>query len=302
MYQKNFARIDLNLFVVFDVIYREGSLTRAAEQLNLSQPAVSHALSRLRECFNDPLFERSGRGVAPTPLAKAIIGRVRTALQGLETTLTDGLAFDPASASRVFTLAARDVMEATALPVLMQQLQQQAPAVQLRSIRVPRRDIAAALTSGQLDFAVDVLLPVGEDIEHCAIGEQRLVVMLRAQHPLAAQHWDLEAYLSARHVQVSSRPEGPGVEDFALTRQGKARRIALRCQNYHAAVQVVQQTDLLLTMPQEFAARLVQQTPDLLVRELPMPLPVLELHLYWHRKANGDPAVMWLKEQLLNLF
>ncbi len=302
MYQKHFARIDLNLFVVFDVIYREGSLTRAAEQLNLSQPAVSHALSRLRECFNDPLFERSGRGVAPTPLAKAIIGRVRTALQGLETTLTDGLAFDPASASRVFTLAARDVMEATALPVLMQTLQQQAPAVQLRSIRVPRRDIAAALTSGQLDFAVDVLLPVSEDIEHQLIGEQRLVVMLRAQHPLATQNWNLEAYLSARHVQVSSRPEGPGVEDFALTRQGKARRIALRCQNYHAAVQVVQHTDLLLTMPQEFAARLVQQTPDLLVRELPMPLPALELHLYWHRKANGDPAVMWLKEQLLNLF
>ena len=82
MYQKHFARIDLNLFVVFDVIYREGNLTRAAEQLNLSQPAVSHALGRLRECFNDPLFERAGRGVAPTPLAKAIIGRVRTALQG----------------------------------------------------------------------------------------------------------------------------------------------------------------------------------------------------------------------------
>src|SRR5690606_36771689 len=156
--------------------------------------------------------------------------------------------------------------------------------------------------SGQLDFAVDVLLPVGEDIEHCAIGEQRLVVMLRAQHPLAAQHWDLEAYQSARHVQVSSRPEGAGVEDFALTRQGKARRIAFRCQNYHAAVQVVQQTDLLLTMPQEFAARLVKLRTDLLVRELPMPPPELELHLYWYLKANGDPDVLCLKQQLLILF
>lgn len=298
MSKKNFSRVDLNLFIVFDAIYREGNLTRAAEHLALSQPAVSHALNRLRETFADPLFERSGKGVAPTPLAKAIIGRVRVALQDLETTFTEGLAFAPAQASRVFTLAARDVTEATALPPLMALLQQTAPAVQLRSVRVGRRDMESALSSGQIDFATDVLLPVGAEIEHQALGEEALVVVMREGHPLMQQPWGLPAYLSARHVQVSSRAEGPGVEDFALTRQGQVRQIALRCQNYHAALRVMRQTDLLLTLPYSFAAEVM---PAEHIRPLPLALAPLELHLYWHRKANRDPALMWLKEQILSL-
>ena len=301
MHKMNLFRVDLNLFVVFDVIYREGNLTRASEQLNLSQPAVSHALGRLRERFDDPLFERSGKGMTPTPLAKAIIGRVRAALQDLESTLTEGLAFDPAQASRVFTLASRDVMEATALPLLMARLQQQAPGIQLRSVRVARRDMESALSSGQIDFAADVLLPVGDDIEHQAIGEEQLVVAMRNGHPLQGSTWNLDAYLSARHVLVSSRAEGPGVEDFALTRLGKVRQVALRCQNYYAAIQVMQQTDLLLTLPHSFARNMAAQLPDYSILSLPLPLAPLELHLYWHRKASRDPAVMWLKEQMAGL-
>lgn len=301
MHKMNLSRVDLNLFVVFDAIYREGNLTRAADTLHLSQPAVSHALGRLRERFDDPLFERSGKGVAPTPLAKAIVGRVRAALQDLESTLTEGLAFDPAQARRVFTLAARDVMESTALPPLMARLQQQAPGIQLRSVRVARRDMENALSSGQIDFSADVLLPVSDEIEHQPIGEEELVVLMRQAHPLADGEWNLEAYLSARHVLVSSRSEGPGVEDFALTRLGKVREIALRCQNYYAAAQVVRAADLLLTLPASYAQDLVQQLPGQMIRPLPLALAPLELHLYWHRKASRDPAVMWLKEQMVDL-
>ncbi|MDK2778163.1 MAG: LysR family transcriptional regulator [Pseudomonadota bacterium] len=301
MQRMNLSRVDLNLFVVFDAIYREGNLTRAAESLHLSQPAVSHALGRLRERFNDPLFERSGKGVAPTPLAKAIVGRVRVALQDLESTLTEGLNFDPARATRVFTLAARDVMEATALPPLMARLQTQAPGIQLRSVRIARRDMESALSSGQIDFAADVLLPVADDIEHQAMGEERLVVVMRRSHPLAALPWQLETYLQAQHVLVSSRAEGPGVEDFALTRLGRVRQVALRCQNYYAAMQVVRSTDLLLTLPDSFARDMAQLQPDCLIRPLPLTLAPLEMHLYWHKKASRDPAVMWLKEQLTGL-
>ena len=121
------SRVDLNLFVVFDVIYREGNLTRASEALNLSQPAVSHALSRLRDRFDDPLFERSGKKMVPTPLAKAIIERVREGLGSLESTLSDGLIFDPATAERTFTIAMRDVLEAEALPEIAKHLQSIAP-------------------------------------------------------------------------------------------------------------------------------------------------------------------------------
>lgn len=299
MQNMNLSRVDLNLFVVFDAIYREGNLTRASEQLHLSQPAVSHALARLRERFDDPLFERTGKGMIPTPLSKAIIVRVRAALHDLQSTLSEGLAFDPALASRVFTLAARDVMEATALPALMVRLQKRAPNIQLRSVRIARREMVGALSSGQIDFAVDVLLPVSDDIVHQTMGEEALVVILRSNHALADQPWSLDRYLSAQHVLVSSRAEGPGVEDFALSRLGRARKIALRCQNYHAAVQVIQQTDLLLTLPRTFAEQLSAMQSDLVVREFPLPLAPLEMHLYWHHKSNRDPALIWLKEQIL---
>ena len=297
----NISRVDLNLFVIFDAIYREGNLTRASEQLNLSQPAVSHALARLRERFNDPLFERSGKGMAPTPLAKAIIGRVRAALQDLESTLTEGLAFDPRLATRIFTMASRDVMEAAALPKLMQRLQTSAPQVQLRSLRVARKDMESALASGQIDFAADVLLPVSDQIRHQALGSETLVVVMRQGHPLASNRLNLDDYVNSRHILVSSRTEGQGVEDFALTRLGKVRQVTLRCQNYYAAVQVVANTDLLLTLPRTYAEQMQVQTGHI-IQPLPLPLEPLEIHLYWHVKSTRDPAVMWMKEQMVDLF
>lgn len=294
----NLSRVDLNLFVVFDAIYQAGNLTRAAQVLNLSQPAVSHALARLRERFDDPLFERAGKGMTPTPLAKAIIERVRSALQDLESTLGEGLAFDPVLANRTFTLAARDVMETTALPPLMAHLQKTAANIQLRSLRVARREMMSLLSSGQIDFAADVLLPVTDDIEHQPLGKENMAVVMRADHPLLGKPWSLDSYISARHILVSSRNDGPGVEDFALTRLGKQRHISLRCQNYYAALQVVKDTDLLLTLPQTYA-RQAAESADIVLQQMPLPIPAVEVHLYWHRKANRDPALMWLKAQML---
>ncbi len=294
----NLSRIDLNLFVIFDVIYQEANLTRAAERLHLSQPAVSHALARLRTHFNDPLFERSGKGMLPTPLAKAMIESVRAALQQFETTLNTEQNFEPAQTKRVFSLAARDIMEATALPKLMAQLGIQAPNIQLRSVRVGRRELESALLSGKVDLAADVLLPVTEAIAHQQIATEKLVVVMRKEHPLSNEEWSLDAYLSARHVQVSSRIEGLGLEDFALTRVGKARQIALRCQNYHAAVKVTEETDLLLTLPISYA----NQLKDIVLKEFPLPMQSIELYLYWQRKAETDPALMWLKEKIVGLF
>lgn len=288
------VRMDLNLFVVFDTIYREGSLTRAAERLHLSQPAVSHALARLREHFNDPLFERAGKGVIPTPLAKAMIEPVRLALQGLEAALTDGLVFEPAQASRVFNIAMRDMLETSLLPPVMARLEQQAPSVQLRSLRLPRRELESALAAGQLDFAADILLPMSQDIHQQRLSTQGMKVVMQPQHPLAHTQLDLAAYLTAQHVQVSGRVEGLGAEDIALAKLGVSRRIALRCQNYHAAMQVLKRTNLLLTLPDSLA----QQLDGFVVRSVPFELAEMELYLYWHRKAEADPAVMWLKEQI----
>lgn len=295
------SRVDLNLFVVFDTIYRERNLTRAAEKLNLSQPAVSHALARLRDNFSDPLFERSGKGVAPTPLAKAIVARVRAALQELESAMAEGLAFEPAHSTREFTIACRDAMEAAALTPLMQRLQETAPGVRLRSVRVSRRDMESVLASGQVDLIADVLLPVSEEVSHRRLISESLVVAMRREHPLALQTWNLDAYVNADHVLVSSRADGPGLEDFALSRAGHSRTVRLRCQNYYSALQVISATDMLLTLPASFATQLVNgQTHT--SRPLPLLLDPVDVHLYWHSKSERDPAVMWLRDQLLDLF
>lgn len=294
----NLARIDLNLFVIFNIIYEEQNLTRTAERLHLSQPAVSHALARLREQFNDALFERAGKGMLPTPRAKALIGPVREALAKFETTLSPEMVFDAARTQRSFTLAARDIIESTALPSLMAKLTQQAPQLQLRSVRVPRRELENALISGKVDLALDVLLPVGPKIEHQQLSTEALVVVMRKNHPLAQHALSLEQYCAARHVQVSSREAGLGVEDFALTRISRARNVALRCQSYQAALRVIEQTDLLLTLPERFA----QSFPALDVKPLPLALQPLELYLYWPKKAQADPGLTWLKQQVLSVF
>jgi DNA-binding transcriptional LysR family regulator len=302
------SRVDLNLFVVFDVIYREGNLTRASEALNLSQPAVSHALSRLRDRFDDPLFERSGKKMVPTPLAKAIVERVREGLGNLESTLSDGLIFDPGTAERTFTIAMRDVLEAKALPEIAKHLQRIAPHISIRSVQMSRRDIESALIRGTIDFAADVLIPVSKQVRHGLIGSEGLSVMMAKGHPLVAklssQDFNIKDYLQAKHIQVSSRASGLGIEDVALSRLGETREIGMRCQHYYAAAKVVEKTDWLLTLPTTYASALSDEShPNnpYVIFPLPFQAEPLEVHLYWHHKAEHDPAMIWCKQQIENL-
>jgi DNA-binding transcriptional LysR family regulator len=301
------SRVDLNLFVVFDVIYREGNLTRASEALNLSQPAVSHALSRLRDRFDDPLFERSSKKMVPTPLAKAIIERVREGLANLESTLIDGLIFDPATAERTFVIAMRDVLEAKALPEIAAHFLAIAPNIRIRSVGLPRRDIENALVRGTIDFAADVLIPTSKQLNHTLLGSEELSVMVAKNHPLTrmpAKSFNLAAYLQAKHIQVSSRPNGPGAEDIALSRLGKSRDIAMRCQHYYAGAKVVEKTDWLLTLPTTYAKALCDEgnaNSQTCILPLPFKTEPLEVHLYWKQKSEQDPAMVWCKQQIEKL-
>jgi DNA-binding transcriptional LysR family regulator len=144
--------IDLNLFVLFDAIYSEGNLTRAGEKLNLTQPAVSHALGRLRSLFRDPLFARRGNQMVPTALSRSLIGQVRTALQTFEVSLNENRLFNPAEARRTFNIGLSDVLEVTVLPPLMECLQKLARQIEIVSVRVRRREIEPELTPGILDL------------------------------------------------------------------------------------------------------------------------------------------------------
>ncbi|MCG8613724.1 MAG: LysR family transcriptional regulator [Pseudomonadales bacterium] len=293
-------KVDLNLFIVFEAIYNEGNLTRAADVLHLTQPAVSHALARLREQFADPLFVRKGSLMEPTARARSIVNDVRQSLQVLQNTLTPDSDFDFHGSERQFTFCLRDVLEATCLPQLLAYLNREAPNISIISQRLPRRDLESQLASGRLDFALDVLLAVSDDIHHELMSQDNLVVIARNNHPALHAGLDIYGYLSQQHILVSSRSEGPGVEDFELSRHGLQRQISLRCQHYYAAFRVVQQSNLLLTMPQTYA-RILNASGENTIYPMPVEIPPIDVHLYWHKNVEKDAGNRWLREKILEL-
>lgn len=292
-------RLDLNLLNVFDTIYREGSLTRAAKALHLTQPAVSHSLSRLREHFDDPLFTRQANRMVPTPLARRFLESMRPGLTQIQSAVNQFHAFDPARQRKTYSLGLRDVLESTFLPQLMTRL---APYIgmEIVSQRVARRDMETQLAAGKLDFAIDVLLPVSSQTSHELLRQDRLVVLARKDHPLVKEGLDMPGYLAAEHILVSSRTEGPGIEDFELSRHGVQREIRLRCQHYYAACRVVEGSDLLLTMPETYA-RIIAERADIEVIAPPVQMPSIDVHLYWHKAYEGEPALVWFRELLATL-
>ncbi len=291
------VRMDLNLFRVFDAIYRSGSLTRAAETLNLSQPAVSHALSRLRDGLGDPLFRREGRGMVATPRAHALAADVRQALALLDGSRQGSAPFEPARSTRRFIIGVREAIESAALPELAQRLRQQAPGVILEAVSFARETVAPALARGQLDVVIDVPLPLGSEILRTPLYDDPLCIVMRRDHPLAAAPLRRDDWLAADHVVVSGRPSGLSLEDDALRRAGLHRRIALRCQNYQTACRAVAASDLLLALPRRVASTQAELAP--IVRsEPPVPLPSLRGQLYWHHAADEDAANRWLRAQV----
>jgi DNA-binding transcriptional LysR family regulator len=265
---------DLNLFVLFDAIYSEGNLTKAGAKLHLTQPAVSHALGRLRSLFQDPLFTRQGNQMVPTPLSCSLIGQVRPALQAFEISLNENRSFNPGEVRRTFNIGLSDVLEVTLLPPLMERLQKLTRQIEIVSVRVRRREIEPELIAGTLDLSLEVAVPMGWDIHQRHLYRGGLCVVARADHPAIRNRLTLKTYLSQEHVQVSSRRRGVSIEDFDLNRQGYERRIVLRCHHYLAACQVVSRTNLLLTMPTGHAKLINAHLNN---RVYPFPTPNTEL-------------------------
>jgi DNA-binding transcriptional LysR family regulator len=284
--------IDLNLFRVFDAILREGNLTRAAARLFVSQSAVSHALARLRAQLGDPLFVRSGQGVAPTALARRISGDVRGAIVLMEGALKGARPFDPALDVGEIRIAMNDEIEPLVLPPLLERVRAVAPAARIASLRLDRDTLGAELAQGRLDCALDVARPAPQDVAHAAMLRDEFVVVARRRRAL-----DREAYLAESHVTVSSRSAGRSVEDIEFARMGLERRVAVRCQQYETACRLVANGGLLLTMPRRLALSINRGTANHLLA-LPIRVAPLEVHAYWHRSREGDPQHDWLRNVL----
>lgn len=295
---KNISRIDLNLFVVLDAIYTEGSITRASEALALTQPAVSHALGRLRALVDDPLFVRKGHTMVPTPVARELIGPVRRAIGEIEGSLSQLAAFDPLTSQREFTIGMRSIVESTAVPALIRQIGSAAPGIQVSAVHHNRADFQSDLTSGALAAAIDILLPLTHNIHNQRLAGGAMVVVARKDHPVVQGHISLETYLAQEHVLASSRRTGPGIEDIELSRLGFQRRIKLRCQHYWTACKVVSASDLLFTMPERYARSTNAALGNQLV-PFPIEVSAHDIFLYWHASTEHDQANRWLRDQLM---
>jgi DNA-binding transcriptional LysR family regulator len=291
---KQLSRIDLNLFVVFEVIYRERNVTRAAEILCLTQPAVSNSLARLRDLLDDPLFVRTPQGMTPTPVAHNIMPHVVEALGLLDKSVSEGHTFVPAEANREFVLSMTDLSESIFLPAIMSTLSVEAPNVRIKSHHVPRDMLARSLTAGELDLAIDVPLVREDSLQHTSLLSDRYVCAVHPAHELANIELTLEAYLGLKHMHISNRRKGMGQVDVALHKLGKSRNIVLWSQHYMVAPLVGRDTDLVLTIPYQMAKQY-----NLVVKELPFKMPTLETHLYWH--DNKDAANEWLRGVLQHL-
>ncbi|MGU7771801.1 LysR substrate-binding domain-containing protein [Burkholderia sp. MR1-5-21] len=290
------SKIDLNLFVVFEAIYVKRNLTRAAEVLSITQPAVSNALARLRKTLNDPLFVSTPAGMVPTPMAENIIGRVREALQLLDASAHEGDVFDPATSERVFRLSMSDLTEALVLPALGELLQRHAPGMHVRSYYLDRGEVPTALANGSVDIAIDSP-PIGDpSLLQAPVVRDRYACMIRHDHPFNGDVLSMDDYLAMGHIHVSSRRKGSGHVDTELARIGQRRNIQMRVQHYMVAPLIAMRGDLALTAP----LRLLRRYPARIL-ELPFEVPDLEYCCFWHRSADRDQANQWLREQLMQL-
>ncbi|HSZ60449.1 MAG TPA: LysR family transcriptional regulator [Terriglobales bacterium] len=296
------SQVDLNLFVVLEAIYREGNITRAGQQLNLTQPAISHALKRLRDLLQDPLFVRQGAHMVPTPFTRNMIDQVRQALQILETNLSQSRNFVPEHTRRNFNLSLWEYSEALILPPLLRRLKDASPGMSITTVRIRRRDLETELASGSVDLAIEIPMTVSDRIRHKWLLNEAFVVVARHDHPAIKDKLDLETYLKQRHIQVSSRRQGPSVIDIELSRRGLRRQIFLRNQHNQTACLVVSNTDMLLTLPERHAQLFNTGAPSTSaayrVYPFPLPAPRLEAHLYWHESVENDPANRWLREEI----
>ncbi|MFN3582162.1 MAG: LysR family transcriptional regulator [Pseudomonas sp.] len=291
------ARMDLNLFRTFEVIYRERSLTRAAAVLHVSQSAVSHALGRLREHFADPLFVRDGRGVSPTALALRLAPDILDGLDRLQQSLGRLQYFDPQVDSRMFTLNLPEQLEPVLLPELLLHLRRTAPYCRVRTAGVRWQDLKLEMASGRVDLTIQIARPVEPVLRQSQLLAEPLCVVAG---PGFVGELSAERYLAAEHIAVASWRRGLSYEDLALGHLGLERQIVQRCQNYQAASLVVAQSDLLLTMSRRHA-ELVSLPLGNRLLPMPLPLPPIGLSMYWHEEADQDPVNIWLRQQVTDL-
>ncbi|MCY7308366.1 MAG: LysR family transcriptional regulator [Rhodoferax sp.] len=304
----NFRTLDLNLLRVFDEVMAERSLTRAARNLSLTQPAVSNAMRRLRETLGDELLRRSGQGMDPTPRAVLLWPSVRDALRQLQQSLAPE-SFLPEQADNSFVLAMADATAAELVPPLVEVLEAEAPGVSLRIVPLTTRDPRKLLDDETVDLAVGHFPAVLADLTaraqagravpfmHQRLYESEYVCVMRAGHPLATGPFTLNRFCGARHLLVSFSGRPFGFIDEALAGLGRERRVVLTVNQFFTAGRVVADSNLLTVLPRHFVG--VTGIADRLVlRSLPFQVAAVHVDCVWHGRFDPSSAHLWLRRTL----
>ncbi len=293
VHDKFLSAIDLNLLVVLRALLSERHVTRAAARVGLSQSATSHALSRLRDLFDDPLLVRSGRELSLTPRAARLLPTLDRALGELESAVAGEPEFDPKTARRTFTIGMADYMQALVMGPLLRQLEMEAPDVDLTVVVFP--NLRELVDTGAIDLALSIADADGRGLSRAPVFRENFICMVRRGHPQIRKAPSLDKYLAQRHVVIAPRGTEGSYIDTALAKRGLSRRIALRVTNFLIAPVVVCETDLINTMPARLARQLCKYYPLRLVKP-PLQLPDFEYSMYWHPRLDQDPAQIWLRE------
>ena len=304
----NINRVDLNLLVYLDVLLRERNVTQAANQLNLSQPAMSNGLRRLRTLFDDPILVRTSDGMTPTERALELEPLVREILSGVERALQPTSDFDPGKAERIFRIMASDYAESTLLPAVLAKLRAQAPGISL-DIMTPSDVSFLDVERGKVDLVINRFDVMPQSFHQNIIWTDSFSCLLSANNPIL-KDFTLESYLKAQHVWVSKTGMGVGVGvdpedvqrlgwvDAAITRLGKKRHITVFTRHYQAAMILAEQNDLVVTLP-SLAAQLQHDNPRLVIKTPPFDIPPLELKLAWSPLLQHNPANRWFRQLIV---
>lgn len=293
---KSVTQLDLNLLKVLEALYQHENMTRAAEALNITPSAVSHAVKRLRETLGDPLFTRQGSAMKPTPVCRRVMPEIMSTLSQLRRSLQTLGAFDPESASQTVVLAIHDALEPLFFPAILAYFSEVAPNLEFHSVKLDRDSLPMQLESGVVDFAIDVARPLSTPIGHdliatsgfCCLGGKRYFKQFEL---------NVDAYRKLNHITVSNRPTGRVLEDIAFATLGLNRTVKARCQSYATAVALLTQQKAILTLPRSLAHSLIDEA--LCIMPLPFKVPSVDTHLYWHEHAQTDGFLAWLREHLL---
>jgi DNA-binding transcriptional LysR family regulator len=294
-------QIDLNLLVIFHQMLIDRRVSLSAEKLGLTQPAVSNALKRLRTLLKDELFVRTAKGMEPTPYALHLAVPVGQALDALKTAFKERDVFDPMTSTRTFTLAMTDIGEIYFMPPLLDALARLAPHIKISTLRNNVGHLTEEMEAGSVDLALGLLPQLKAGFFQRRLFKHRYVCMFRKEHPLAKSPISLESYSALEHLGVIAANTGHSEMEALLERRGIKRHVRLIVPHFVAVGHILQSTDLIATVPERFASR-CEKPFGLVTSSLPVKLPEIAINLFWHAKYNREPANMWLRQLMIELF